>query len=171
VACLNNDKSVMCRPYAWRVLGILPILKASACTNTDPDWQRQRRLDMYHRAMDPVIAEINELCKTARYYRWADKLVRLGCAFWHIISMDGLEIAATALSNTRECPSCECPKDELSRTDKLYPVRSSAEVGAGVEKARQELLNRDGSIKQRCIGQVCYISYMTLYMISSMTFV
>jgi hypothetical protein len=121
--------------------------------------------------MDPVIAEINELCKTARYYRWADKLVRLGCAFWHIISMDGLEIAATALSNTRECPSCDCPKDELSRTDKLYPVRSSAEVGAGVEKARQELLNRDGSIKQRCIGQVCYISYMTLYMISSMTFV
>jgi hypothetical protein len=121
--------------------------------------------------MDPVIAEINELCKTARYYRWADKLVRLGCAFWHIISMDGLEIAATALSNTMECPTCECPKDELDRTDKLYPVRSSAEVGAGVEKARQELLNRDGSIKQRCIGQVCYISYMTLYMISSMTFV
>ena len=86
--------------------------------------------------MDPVIAEINELCKTARYYRWADKLVRLGCAFWHIISMDGLEIAATALSNTMECPTCECPKDELHRTDKLCPVRSSAKVGAGVEKAK-----------------------------------
>ncbi len=27
------------RPYAWRVLGILPILKASACTNTDETWQ------------------------------------------------------------------------------------------------------------------------------------
>lgn len=134
----------MSRPYAWRVLGILPILKASACTNTDQDWQRQRRLDMYHRAMDPLIAEINELCKTARYFRWADKLVRLGCAFWHIISMDGLEIAATALSNTMECPTCECPKDELHRTDKLYPVRSSAKVGAGVDKARAELLNRDG---------------------------
>ncbi len=151
MACLNNDKSIMSRPYAWRVLGILPILKASACTNTDQDWQRQHRLDMYHRAMDPVIAEINELCKTARFYRWADKLVRLGCAFWHIISIDGLEIAATALSNTMECPTCQpeckCPKDELERTDKLYPVRSSAQVGAGVEKARAELLNRDGSIK------------------------
>ena len=55
VACLNNDKSVMSRPFAWRVLGILPILKASACTNTDKDWQRQRRMDMFHRAMDPVI--------------------------------------------------------------------------------------------------------------------
>ena len=83
----------MSRPYAWRVLGILPILKASACTNTDSDkdWQKQRRLDMYHRAMDPAIAEINELCKSARYYRWADKKVRLGQAFsgWNIISMDG----------------------------------------------------------------------------------
>ena len=102
----------------------------------------------------PVIAEINELCKTARYYRWGDKLVRLGLAFWHIISMDGLEIAATALSSTMECPTCECPKDELDRTDKLYPVRSTADVQAGVEKARAELLNRDGSIKDRCVGKV-----------------
>ncbi len=39
VACLNNDKSVMSLPYAWPVLGILPILKASACTNTDETWQ------------------------------------------------------------------------------------------------------------------------------------
>ena len=58
--------------------------------------------------MDPVITEINDLCKTARYYRWADKKVRLGQAVWHIISMDGLEIAATALSSTVVCPTCEC---------------------------------------------------------------
>jgi hypothetical protein len=77
--------------------------------------------------------------------------------------MDGLEIAATALSNTMECPTCECPKDELDRTDKLYPVRSSAKVGAGVEEERAELLNRDGSIKDRCR---CVISYMISYMIS-----
>ncbi len=97
----------------------------SACTNADKDWQIQRRLNMYHRVMDPVIAEINELCKTARYYHWADKLVCLGLAFWHIISMDGLEIAATALSSTMVCPTCECPREELDRTDKLYPVRYS----------------------------------------------
>jgi hypothetical protein len=106
--------------------------------------------------MDPVIAEINELCKTERYYRWADKLVRPGKAFWHIISMDGLEIAATALSSVMVCPTCECPRAELDRTDKLYPVRSAADVRAGVEKARAELLNRDGSIKDRCIGKVMY---------------
>jgi hypothetical protein len=106
--------------------------------------------------MDPVIAEINELCKNAKYYRWADKLVRPGMAFWHIISMDGLEIAATALSSTMMCPTCDCPREELDRTDKLYPVRITADVRAGVEKARAELLNRDGSIKDRCIGKVIY---------------
>jgi hypothetical protein len=87
-------------------VGILPILKVSACTNEDKDWQAQRRLNLYHRAMDPVITEINELCKTERYYRWADKLVRPGKAFWHIISIDGLEIAATALSSVMVCPTC-----------------------------------------------------------------
>ncbi len=106
---------------------------------------------MNHRAMDPVIAKINELYKTARYYRWADKMVLLGQAFWHIISMDGLEIAATALSNTMVCPTCECPKEELDRTDKLYPTRSTKDVRVGVEKARVELMSRDGSIKDRCV--------------------
>ena len=70
--------------------------------------------------------------------------------------MDGLEIAATALSSTMTCPTCECPKDELARTDKLYPVRSTADVRTGVEKARAEFLERDGSIKDRCIGKVSY---------------
>ncbi len=72
--------------------------------------------------------------------------------------MDGLEIAATALSSTMTRPTCECRKDEpeLDRTDKLYPVRSTADVRIGVEKARAELLERDGGIKDRCIGKVSY---------------
>jgi hypothetical protein len=65
-----------------------------------------------------------------------------------------LEIAAAALSSTMECPTCECPSEELDRTDKLYPVRSTSDVRAGVEKARAELLNRDGTIKDRCIRNV-----------------
>jgi hypothetical protein len=71
--------------------------------------------------------------------------------------LDGLEIAAADLSSTMECPTCQCPKEELDRTDngdKVYPVRSTSVVRAGVEKARAELLNRDGTIKDRCIGKV-----------------
>jgi hypothetical protein len=90
----------MPRPYAW--LDILHILKATACTNTDKDGQRQRRLDMFHRIQSSLRSMACALRKTARNYRWADKLVRVGCAFWHIISMDGLEIAATALSSAAE---------------------------------------------------------------------
>ncbi len=90
--------------YAWRVLGILPILNALACTNTEKDSQAHRRLSLYHRAMDPVIAEINELCKNAKYQRWADKLVRPGMTFLHIISMDWLEIASTALNQHEGTP-------------------------------------------------------------------
>ena len=81
-------------------------------------------------------------------------MVRLGLAFWHIISLDGLEIAAAGLSSTMECPTYECPKEEMDRTDKLYPVRSTSDVRAGVEKALAELLNRDRTIKDRCIGKV-----------------
>jgi hypothetical protein len=75
--------------------------------------------------MDPIIAEIDELCKTPLYYRWGDKLVRRRQAFWHFISMDGLEIAATALSsqlffNCTLCPtganwrSSHCSHKEVS---------------------------------------------------------
>ena len=56
--------------------------------------------------MYPIIAAINKLCKPEKYYRWADKLVRFGMAFWHIICMDGLEIVVTALSSIMICPTC-----------------------------------------------------------------
>jgi hypothetical protein len=66
--------------------------------------------------MGPVITEINTLCKTARYYRWEDKLVYPGKAFWHIISMKWLEIAATALSSIKESPTCKCLREETRQT-------------------------------------------------------
>ena len=48
VGCLNNDRTVMSRPYARRVLACLPILKGSACTKVSKEWQTQRRLSLYH---------------------------------------------------------------------------------------------------------------------------
>jgi hypothetical protein len=77
-------------------------------------------------------------------------------AFWHIISMDRLEIAATALNSTMAYPTCKRPRDELDRTDKLYPVRSTEDVCADVEKTHAELQNSDWSMKDQCIGTVRY---------------
>ncbi len=46
VGCLNNDRTVMSKAFAWRLLALLPILKASACAETDKDWLVYRHLDL-----------------------------------------------------------------------------------------------------------------------------
>ena len=73
--------------------------------------------------------------------------------------MDGLEIAATTMCSTNECPVCEVPKDELDKTDVSYPLLSGSTVKALVEDAQAELLEPDGSVKPRCIGKVAHIVY------------
>jgi len=160
---MNNDRTVMCKPFAWKVLGILPVLKASAFTNQDEEWQKQRRLRLYHRSMDYVIADENELCKERRFFRFADKMVRSVHFFHYFTSMDGLELAATALTSTRDCPTCECPRDLLGKTDRLYPIRNTQELRKAVDKARRELLNPDESIKHRCIEKVRCIIHDIIY--------
>ena len=162
---MNNDRTVMCKPFAWKVLGILPVLKASAVTNQDDEWQKQRRLRLYHRCMDYVIADENELCKERHYLRFADKKVRLVQFFHYFTSMDGLEIAATALTSTKDCPTCECPRHLLGKTNRLYPIRDTDVLRKAVEKARAELLHPDESIKHRCIEKV-HVSYIMSYVIS-----
>jgi len=52
------------------------------------------------------------------------------------------------------CPVCECPKDELDRTDFLYPLRNVATVKAQVEAAQAVLLEPDGTIKHNCKKRV-----------------
>jgi len=98
---------------------LLPILKASACAETDKDWLVHRRLDLYHRSMDHVIADLNELCSKDIYLRFADDRIRLSRAFFHVLVLDGAEVAAATMCDTRQCPVCTCPHQELDRTDKL----------------------------------------------------
>ena len=132
--------------FAWKVLGILPVLKASAVTNQDDEWQKQRRLRLYHRCMDYVIADENELCKEKLYLRFADKKVRLVQFFHYFTSMDGLEIAATALTSTKDCPTCECPRHLLGKTNRLYPIRGEGSRGAAPSgREYQAPLHREGT--------------------------
>ena len=148
----------MSKPFAWRPLGLLPILKPSPCTNNNVGWQRYRRLDLYHRCMDLVIAEINELCSEDKYYRFADGKVREGRCFWHLLSMDGLEISYTSMCPTDDCPVCECPRAELQSSDTSYELRCGSKIKSMVKAAQAELLNPDGSIKNRCIKKVSIFS-------------
>lgn len=154
MGCLNNDRSVMSKPFAWRPLGLLPILKPGPCTINSVPWQRYRRMDLYHRCMDYVVAEINELCSVDNHFRFADGKVREGRCFWHLLSMDGLEISYTSMCPTDDCPVCDCPKSELDRTDTTYELRCGAKLKFMVETAQRSLLKPDGSVKDRCKGQV-----------------
>jgi len=83
--------------------------------------------------------------------------------------MDGLELAASALTSTKDCPTCKCPRELLGMTNRLFPLRDTHKLCKAVEKARAELLNPDESIKYRCIDKVnisCLLSYMISYVIS-----
>ena len=150
----------MSKSYAWRPLGCLPIMKNKLMDIRDPTQQARRRLGLYHDCLELIIEEINELIKNSFHIRFADRKVRLCQGFYSFFSMDGEEVAATLLCSTGDCPVCECPKEELDCTDKLYPLRHAKSVREAIDAAREELLEEDGSIKIRCKGQVSYtISY------------
>ena len=162
VGCLNNDRTVMSKAFAWRPLALLPILKASACAETDKDWLVGRRLDLYHRSMDHIIADLNELCSKDIHLRFADNRIRLSRAFYHVLVLDGAEVATATMCDTRQCPVCTCPHDELDRTTKAYPYRHTEEVKAQVEAARREHLDDRDQMKVNHLSKVL-ISYTISY--------
>ena len=66
-------------------IGTLLILTGSECTETDEDWLQHKRLELYHRSMDQIIEDMNELCSRDIYLHFADDEVRLSRAFYHVL--------------------------------------------------------------------------------------
>jgi hypothetical protein len=64
---------------------------------------------------------------------FADDRIRLSRAFFYVLVLDGAEVAAATMCDTRQCPVCTCPHQELDRTDKAYPYRITQNVKAMVE--------------------------------------
>ncbi len=106
-----------------------------------------RQLDLYHRSMDHVIADLNELCSNNLYLRFADNSIRLSRAFFHVLVLDGTEVAAATMCDTRQSPVCRCPHQDLDRTDVAYPYQHSDEVKARVNTAHDEQLDKQGQVK------------------------
>jgi hypothetical protein len=123
VGCLNNDRSVLAKSYAWRLLALLPIWKGSTCAETNDDWIRHRLVELYHFSMDHIIADINELYSKDMYLRlgFADGQVRCSRAFYHLLVMDRQEVGAALMCHVSQCPVCTCPHNELDRTDVSFP--------------------------------------------------
>ena len=146
VGCLNNDRSMLSKSYAWRPLAI-PVLKGSSCTETSDEWIRHRRLELYHRSMDHIIADINQVCSRDIHLRFAEGLVRCSRAFYHLLVMDGEEVGKALLCDVNQCPVCTCPHNELDRTDVSYPYRDSETVKFAVKAAQEEHLDDNGAVK------------------------
>ena len=109
----------------------------------------------YHSAMAPIIiADVNDICSMDRHFRFADKVVRRGRGFWHLLSLDGAEIAAATTCGTDNCTSCECPKSELANTEASWPLRTVHEVKQAFDAARAQLLTADGTVKEGCKTKV-----------------
>ena len=103
------------------------------CTNVNKDWQAYRRSDLYHRAMAPIIADVNDVCSKDKRFRFADKPVRHGRGFWHFLSIDGAEIAAATTCGTDNCSTSQCPKSELANMEETWPSRTVRELKKAVE--------------------------------------
>jgi hypothetical protein len=146
VGCLNNDRPVLAKSYAWRSLVLLPILKGSACAETNDDWVCRRRMELYHSSMDHIIADINEQCSKDMYLRFADGQVRCSRVFYHLLVMDGQEVGAALMCDINQCPVCTCPNSEMGRTDVAYPYRNTESVKAAVKEAQEEHLDEDGQV-------------------------
>jgi hypothetical protein len=56
--------------------------------------------------MDHIIQDINELCSKDIHLCFADNKVRLSRAFYHVLVMDGAEVAAALLCDVNQCPVC-----------------------------------------------------------------
>ena len=155
------------KSYAWRPLAMLPILKGSACTETDDEWVRHRRQQLYHRSMDHIIADINKLCSKDFYLRFADGLVRCSRAFYHVLVMDGQEVGAALMCDVNQCPVCTCPHSELDRSDVSFPYCDTESVKAAVQAAQQEHLDDNGEVKdghnEEVRGHSCNIIYDIVY--------
>ncbi len=104
----------MSKAYAWSPLAILPILKGSMCTDTGEEWLQHRLLELYHRSMDHIIQDINDLCSRDIYLRFADDRGRCVSTFFYALVMDGAEVAAALLCDVNQCPMCTCPHSEFN---------------------------------------------------------
>ena len=64
VTSCNNDQTVMNCSYAWRLLGMCPMLKTACCrgdTRYNPAWQSKRRTRLFNDATSILAESLQKL--------------------------------------------------------------------------------------------------------------
>ena len=127
--------------YTWFILGI---------------WS-DRRTRLYHSCIDILVQQINDLSGRDIHFRFGDHLYRRSRVFLDFLCMDGDEVSSATMCPTTQCTTCWCPKARLSDPDAVFPFRNTEEVREKVAAERRRLLHRDGTPRDRCKAEVCYI--------------
>jgi hypothetical protein len=91
------------------------------------------------------------------------QLVRRSRVFMDFLSMDGDEVSTATMCPTTQCTSCWCPRDQLHDTDQVFPFRDTQSIRAELETEREQLLNQDGTPRERCRERVSYFCEYVLY--------
>jgi hypothetical protein len=68
---------------------------------------------------------------------------------FHVLVMDGAEVAAALLCDVNQRPVCTCPHSELDRTDVSCSYRDTESLRKEVNVARSEHLDDYGEVKER----------------------
>ena len=145
--------------FAWRLLGMMPsISKAATVLQTD-DWRSDRRTRLYHACIDILVQKINDLSGRDIHFRFGDQLYRRSRVFLDFLCMDGDEVSNATMCPTTQCTTCWCPKARLSDPDAVFPFRNTEEVREKIAEERRRLLHKDGTPRDRCKTEVCYIIY------------
>ena len=157
VASRNNDRTVAGKSFAWRLLGMMPSISKAATVLQTEDWRSDRRTRLYHSCIDILVQQINDLSGRDFHFLFGDHLYRRSRVFLDFLCMDGDEVSSATMCPTTQCTTCWCPKAQLSDPDAVFPFRNTEEVREKVTAERRRLLHRDGTPRDRCKAEVCYI--------------
>ena len=83
-------------------------------------------------------------------------VVQRSRVFMDFLSMDGDEVSTATMCPTTQCASCWCPREQLHDSDHVFPFRDTQEIRAELETEQAQLLNQDGTARDRCKDRVSF---------------
>ena len=142
----------------------MPAISKSATVSQTDEWRANRRVRLYHSCIDIFSTKINDLVGRDVYIRFADNMTRRSRVFLDVLCMDGDEVSTATMCPTTQCTTCWCPRDLFDSTKDTFPFRDTVEVSSELQAEREQLLDPDGTPRDRCKERV-YTQYIpTLFL-------
>ena len=148
VTTRNLSRLAAGKPYAWRVLAMLPHIKAVKDQIRSKSWLSARRSRLLHKSMSLIMQDVTAVCVAPFVARCCDTLHREVRPFVSFYTLDGAEQYAHTQCGTTQCPRGDVPRDELDNTERVCRTRKVRVLKAALLKARAEMWD-DASGKPR----------------------